>query len=507
MAADVETGVGKSYPRLAIRNATVVSGRGTPAEGPIDLVIKDGVIETVRRVDPISQSFSGEGSQVDPSDHVIDASGMCVLPGLIDAHTHVPTDPAHCGPGGWQYAYKLWLGHGVTTIRTVDFGNEAELAGHRRCMQQDGTVAVPRLVIMAGGWPPHVHIKPEEARAHVRRFRELGADGLKLIPGMLVTINLATLEAMCDEARKAGMEAGVAIHLALNSELNAAMASDAGVRTIEHTYGIPEAAIPGVQNFPLGYNEMDEIARFRHSANNWPDADRYPERVLDVLDRMIRNGTVWSPTMVVYEANRDITRAQTTPWYDKYATPVLLNRWKPQPGIHASYHFDWRTSDEIAWKEKYRLWMKYLRVFFERGGTIIAGADAGWLHTLYGFSMIRELELLQEAGFHPLDVVRMATTNSARVLALQDLQAGIFPGAPADLAIVDGNPLENFKVMYGTGVDRFLDDRKTKVRTGGVRWTIRGGVVFDARALLKDVEEYVQQMKLEAAAVSSVPSS
>lgn len=498
MTVNVGSGAGKSYPRLIIRNALVVSGRGTPAEGPIDLVIRNGVIEQVLRMDPISQHFSGEGTKIEEGDHIIDATGMCVLPGLIDAHTHVPTDPAHCGPDGWQYAYKLWLGHGVTTIRTVDFGNEAALAAHRSCMERDGTVAIPRLVIMAGGWPPHRYVKPDEARALVRRFREIGADGLKLIPGMLVTINLATLEAMCDEARESGMRAGVAIHLALNSELNAVTASNAGVRTIEHTYGIPEAAIAGVQCFPPGYNEMDEMARFRHSGLNWSDAEaRYPDRIVDVLDTMIKNGTAWSPTMVVYEANRDITRAQTTPYYDKYATPVLLNRWKPTPGIHASFHFDWRTADEIAWKEKYRLWMKYLKVFFERGGTIIAGADAGWLHTLYGFSVVRELELLQEAGFHPLDVVRMATTNSARVLALDQLEAGIFPGAPADLAIVDGNPLENFKVMYGTGVDRYLDDRKTKIRRGGVRWTIRGGVVFDARALLGEVEQHVQRMKAQ----------
>jgi imidazolonepropionase-like amidohydrolase len=482
---------------LVISNAMVVSGRNAPAEGPINIIIRDGVIQDVIRVDPVTVAHAAAlGIEVMPAGaHVIDATGMYVLPGLVDAHTHVPTDPAHCGPGGWQYAYKLWLGHGVTTIRTVDFFNETQLVAHRKAMRQDGTVAIPRMVIMAGGVTPQKRMREADARAYVRKFAEMGIDGMKLIPGLIAAMDVKALAAMCEEAADAGMDAGVAIHLALNCGIDAVQASDAGVRTIEHTYGIPEAAIPGVQQFPLDYNEMDELERFRQSGRNWSDAERYPDRIIDVLDTMIENGTVWSPTMAVYEANRDIAKAQTTPYYGRFASPVLLKRWEPTPGIHASFHFDWRTADEIVWKEKYRLWMKYLKVFSERGGTIIAGADAGWLHTLYGFSMIRELELLQEAGFHPLDVVRMATTESAKVLARTELEDGIFPGAAADLAIVDGNPLENFKVMYGTGIERYTEDRKTKVQRGGVRWTIRDGVVFDARALLRDVEEYVKGLK------------
>lgn len=483
------TGAGHKYPRLIIRDATVVSGRGTPAEGPVDIVIKGGVIEDVIRVDAVSLGRYPAGWRRPEGDRVIDASGMYVMPGIIDTHAHIPTEASRCGPDGWDYAYKLWLGHGVTTLRTVGFGNEETLYQHRRQIAEDGTVPIPGLVIMHG-WPRISRFTPADAREEVRRGHEAGADGIKLL-----TIEPDLLEAICDEARALDMKAGVAIHLALSSEVDAAMASEAGVRSIEHTYGIPEAAIPGVQSYPPGYNEMDELARFRQSGYNWSEADNYPDRVIDVLDTMIECGTVWNPTMCVYEANRDLMRAQTAVWNERFATPILLKHWAPTPGVHASFHFDWRTSDEVAWKEKYRLWMRYLRVFFERGGTITAGADAGSLYTLYGFSMVRELELLQEIGFHPIDCVKMATTNAARMLGLAGQSAGVRIGAPADLAVVDGNPLENFKVMYGTGVERFLDDRVTKVQAGGVRWTIRGGVLFDARALLDDVQDYVRWLK------------
>jgi len=322
----------------------------------------------------------------------------------------------------------------------------------------------------------------------------MGANGLKLHTRHLI-MDVPLLEAICDEGRKVGMEAGAAIHLALNTKVNALEASNAGVCSIEHTYGIPEAAIPGVQSFPLGYNEMDELARFRESAYDWPEAERYHDRVLAVLEQMVRNGTVWNPTMATYEANRDLMRAQTKVWMERYVTPPLLKRWTPTPGVHASFHFDWRTADEVAWRDKFRIWMKYLKTFFGLGGTITGGSDAGSLYTLYGFSMVREAELLQEAGLHPLDVVRIVTTNSKRVLRLGDMALGIRAGAPADLAIVDGNPIENFKTMYGTGVERFLPDRVTKVKGGGVKWTIRGGVVFDAKDLLKEVERHVERLK------------
>jgi len=483
----MNSNVGKSYDRLVIRDATIVNGRGTPAEGPVDLIIEDGVITDIVKVDTVSLNHYPEDWERPDGDCVIDASGMHVVPGLIEMHAHVPMDGDKCGPRGSDYAYKLWLAHGVTTLRTVGFGVEDTLYKHREMTAENGKLPIPRLVILHGFRNAN-DLALDEVREQVRRFAELGADGVKLI-GTYYDVT----EAVCDEAARLNMDGGVAIHLALNSGVDAVMASEAGVSTIEHTYGIPEAALPGVQSFPLDYNEMDELVRFRESAFNWIEAEEYPERVIEVLDILIANGTVWNPTMVAYESCRDLGRIRTLEWNEKYAVPSLRETWKPTPGQHASFHFDWKTSDEIAWKEKYRIWMDYLNVFFQRGGTITVGSDAGPQYVLYGFSMIRELELLQEAGIHPIEIVKMATTNAARTLGLDHLSEGIRKGYAADLAVVDGNPLDNMKVMYGLGVERYLEDRVTKVKGGGVRWTIRDGVVFDARALLDEVEEYVKE--------------
>ncbi len=67
-------------------------------------------------------------------------------------------------------------------------------------------------------------------------------------------------------------------------------------------------------------------------------------------------------------------------------------------------------------------------------------------------------------------------------------------GMLADLVIVDENPLANFKVLYGTGAVKINEDNEV-VRVGGVKYTIKDGIVYDAKLLLKDVENMVKKAK------------
>jgi imidazolonepropionase-like amidohydrolase len=107
------------------------------------------------------------------------------------------------------------------------------------------------------------------------------------------------------------------------------------------------------------------------------------------------------------------------------------------------------------------------------------------------------MELLQEAGFHPLEVLRAATIHGAQVLRMDDRIGSIRPGKLADLVVTAHNPLENFKVLYGTGHFR-LDEAGQPARVGGVRYTIKDGVVYDARELLADVRALVAEARAEA---------
>ncbi|MFH2110624.1 MAG: amidohydrolase family protein [Candidatus Bathyarchaeota archaeon] len=479
---------GKVYGRLVIRDAMLVNGRGTSPFGPVDILVEGGRIAEIVNVDAIS--LNRYKPKRPEGDHVIDAGGMYVLPGLVDMHVHINIDDEKCGPEGAWYAYNLCLAHGVTTVRTCGFGTDEKLLEHRR-LSEENRITAPHLKVL-GSWPAEVH-SPEEAREAVHRLKNMGVDGVKIIPRPHVTAEI--VEAMAEEVREAGLPAGIAIHIAQNSELNALDVSMAGddMVTIEHTYGIPQAALPGTQDFPPDYNYSDEVDRFRYDGLIWHEADMYEEEVTQVLDTLIMNGTVWDPTMVVYEAHRDYERAKNMPWHSRYTVSHLWKAFSPSPGSHATHFFDWKTSDEIAWKEKYQIWMKYVRYFFENGGTLTAGSDTAFIYQIYGFALIRELELLQEAGIHPIDVVKIATTNAHAALGDEERALGVRRGAPADLCIVDGNPLDNFKVMYGTGVDRYAEDGVTMSHGGGVKWTVKGGALFDCGELLRDVEEYVDK--------------
>ncbi|UCD44223.1 MAG: amidohydrolase family protein [Candidatus Bathyarchaeota archaeon] len=480
---------GEKYGSLIIRNATLVNGRGTPASGPTDIVIEGDRITEVVSVSPGAASRSG--FKRPEGDVEIDAAGMYVLPGFVDMHVHVPFRESQCGPEAPEYAYKLFLAHGVTTIRTCGFGTDEKLVEHRRLSEENG-LAAPRIVVMGSTGEITT---PDEGREAVHRLHKLGTDGIKMIPRSNVTAEI--LAAMGEEVRELDMKAGIAVHIPQSSELDAVTASEAvpDYLSLEHTYGIPQAAIPGSQSLPPDYNYSDEVDRFRLSGHVWTEADRYPDNVLWALDTMIENGTVWDPTMAVYEINREYQLPSRWRWLDRYAAPGLLRGWEPNPASHATYHFNWRTADEVAWKQKYRIWMKYLKVFADRGGVVTAGTDCGFMYTLYGFGLVRELELLQEAGFHPIGVVKIATTNATASMGLKDLAGGVQKGFTADIAIVDGNPLDNFKVMYGTGVKMYSEDRTSVVQGGGVRWTIKGGALYDCRTLLNEVEEYVSELK------------
>ena len=345
--------------------------------------------------------------------------------------------------------------------------------------------------MVLGSWPPEPHTV-EEARQAVRDLKKLGVDGIKMIPRPHVTPEM--LEAIADEMRKLGFKTGLAIHHPQNSELNALITSNAAKEklSIEHTYGIPQAALPGTQNFPPDYNYSNEVDRFRNSGYIWTEAMQYPDRVKMVFDTLLENKTVWDPTMVVYEAHRDYERIKGLPWHENYTVKQLWEAYSPSPGRHATHFFDWKTSDEIAWKQKYKIWMNWIKYYFENGGTLTAGSDTAFIYALFGFAIIRELELFQEAGIHPIDVIKIATTNAQKTLGNTELAGGIRQGAPADLAIIDGNPLDNFKVMYGTGVTRYSEDGLSMVRGGGVRWTIKDSAVYNCKELLGSVAEYVE---------------
>jgi imidazolonepropionase-like amidohydrolase len=143
--------------------------------------------------------------------------------------------------------------------------------------------------------------------------------------------------------------------------------------------------------------------------------------------------------------------------------------------------------------------MRLINDYKKMGGRITCGSDSGFIYKTYGFGYIEELELLQEAGFHPLEIIQAATMNGAKtIFEPKGIKApfGIVKrGMLADLILVDRNPLRNLKVLYGTGAVELDDETDQVRRVGGVRYTIKDGIVYDSKKLLADVAAMVQRQK------------
>jgi cytosine/adenosine deaminase-related metal-dependent hydrolase len=473
LAQDPAPSTGVRYNSLLITNALIIDGSGNPTRGPYDILIEGSRISEIMRHDP---------QRAIEVDRTIDASGMYVLPGIVDLHGHIMFS-RNGEPLPKDYVYKLWLAHGITTIRDPGSGEGIDTIVQHARLSAENRIAAPTIIPYA---VPRGNT-PAEARQSVRTLHAKGAQGLKVF-----VLRPDLWEAVAEEAREVGLPIATDMKI---QEMNALDAARFGVRTLEHWYGVPDAAIPGPQDFPATYNYDNELDRFRWAGDLWRQAD--PELLSAVLDSMLAAGISWDPTFAVYEANRDLVRAQNLPWFADYAMPNVMAFFEPDPSRHGSYHFDWTTNDEVMWRNNYRIWMQWVREYAARGGNVTIGSDAGFIYHLYGFGTIRELELHREAGFHPLEVIRHATSNGARALGLE--QTGVIrSGFEADLMVVDGNPLHNLKVLYGTGVQIVEGDRV--VRRGGVRFTIKDGIVFDTPQLLADVRRMVTNAGLQPTA-------
>ncbi|MBL8237176.1 MAG: amidohydrolase family protein [Bryobacterales bacterium] len=451
---------GVAAKRMVIRGATVVEGNGTPAAGPLDVAIENGLIAAVGRVPRAA------------GDVEIDGKGKYVMPGLINMHGHLHNERGGA-PMDYQYVLKLWLACGITTVR--DVGSPLTQALHVRTKGEAGEMAAPRMFV----YPMLGRVRdPEAARRRVQEIKKAGADGMKIVGTWR-----DTMDAALDEAHKLGLP--VAHHIGVE-ETRADDAIRNRVATIEHWYGIPDAAIAdGVQNFPSTYNYMNEGDRFRYAGRLWREADW--DRLLKIFDAMIANGVAWDPTLEIYEASRDLQRAQTQPWFREYLHPALEDFFKPNLENHGSYFLNWSTTDEAYWKENYRIWMRAVREFARRGGIVTTGEDAGYIYQMYGFGLIRNLELHQEAGFHPLQIVEQATLNGARVLGQEKRLGRVRAGWAADLLVVNGNPLEDFKLLYPVAANAGVKP--------GVEWTIKGGIPYSAPRLMEEVKAMVKRAR------------
>ncbi len=486
-APDRQQGEGP-YPQLILRGVNVVAGTGSPMRGPMDIVIEGNRIVSVTSVGSPGTTISEDGRpKAAPNAKSIDLRGHTVMPGFIDMHGHIGGKEQGVTA---EYVYKLWLAHGITTIRDPSCGNGLDWCLEEQQRSQNNAIAAPRIHAYPyfGSGSETPISTPDEARRWVRQIAKEGAQGIKFF-GAAPKI----MQAALDEAQKQGL--GTAMHHAQVDvyRTNVLDTASMGLTTMEHWYGLPEAMFEDkrIQDYPSSYNYNDEAHRFGEAGKLWEQtAEPGSEAWIATRDQLLELDFTLDPTFTIYEATRDWMRERRAEWHDDYTHPNLWKFFQPDRNAHGSFWFDWTTSDEIAWKRNYAKWMQFVNEYKNHGGRVTSGSDSGYLYKTYGFGYIRELELLQEAGFHPLEVIQAATLSGAQALGVEDDLGSIEVGKLADLVIVEGNPLANFKLLYGTG-HLMLNQDNELVRAGGVKYTVKDGIIYDAKALLADVKAIV----------------
>ena len=183
------------FKTLVIRNAIVIDGTGAPPVGPVDIVVQNNRIQSVRSAGTPGLPLQASRPPEKP-DHEIDATGMYVMPGFVSLHEHAGGAPKN--PDA-EYPYKLWLAHGFTTVRGVPLTDHALTVSERERSNRNEIVA-PRFINYqrpGAGWDKGPVDTPDAAREWVRWGAANGVEGLKL-----GALRPEVMGALLDEAKK-----------------------------------------------------------------------------------------------------------------------------------------------------------------------------------------------------------------------------------------------------------------------------------------------------------------
>ena len=482
------------FDRLILRGAFMIDGTGAPTQGPVDIVVENDRITAVKVVGNPKLEIDPQRRPPLDGARELDISGMYILPGFIDTHMHL-----HSQRSGQNvppdYVLKLWFSHGVTSGRTVGGDNGTPWEVEVAQKLADNELTGPRIKVFPSFSAREAGSidTAEKARKRIRDIKRMGGAGVKFL-GAPEDIMIAAL----DEARKLGMNSTMHHAQLAVKHSNVLTTSARGLRSMEHWYGLPEAMFEdrSLQHYPNDYVYNNEQHRFGEAGKLWeqaaePGSDKWNE----VMQTLLSRDFALSPTFTAYLTSRDFMRMSRAKWHEKYTMPELWDFYRPNRDAHGSYWFYWTLEDEIEWKNNFRLWMTFVNEYKNKGGKVSVGSDAGYIYNLYGFGYIIEMHLLREAGFTPLEVIHAATLVGAQVVGIDDEVGSIEVGKKADFVVVRENPLANLHVLFATGTIRLNDETREVERVGGIRYTIKDGIIYDTPEMLKEIRDMVRKQK------------
>jgi len=432
-------------PVIALTHVRVVDGTGANALEDQTIVISGGKIASID---------NSATARIEANAQVIDLKGYTVLPGLVGMHDHMffpmGGNPPMYSDMGTSFP-RLYLALGVTTIRTT--GSIAPYTDLEiKKLIDTGRIVGPKMHVTApylegaGAFTPVMHqlTGPDDARKMVNFWADQGATSFKAY----MNITRDELRAAVEEAHKRGLK--VTGHLC--------------------SIGYREAAEIGIDNLEHGLLPDSEFV-----ANKQPDKcpgaavnasllqlDINGNPVKETIKTLVAKHVALTSTLPVFEAGAPLAPSQSRPTAIGAPSTVLNPRLLNVMNTDARVRYLTARSRIAATSTSatlVRKSMDFEREFVAAGGLLMAGLDpTGNGGVVAGFGDLREVELLVEAGFTPLEAIKIATLNGAKFLGEDSHIGSIAIGKQADLMIVKGNPatkisdIENVEIVFKDGV-------------------------------------------------------
>ncbi|MDG1750117.1 MAG: amidohydrolase family protein, partial [Thalassotalea sp.] len=304
------------YNKIILRGGIIVNGEGAPARGPMDIVIENDRITRIVNVgNPGVPIISQNRPIAKKGDLEIDVQGQYILPGFIDMHGHIGGSADNIPA---EYVFKLWLAHGITTVREPGSFNGIDWVMDHVERSNKNSITAPRIIPYVGfgmGQTDPI-TTPEQAKSWVKKIAKQGAKGIKFF-GAPPKIMSAALS----EAKKQNL--GSMMHHAQLEVTNMNVVDSArlGLTTMEHWYGLPEALFnhQHIQNYSPDYNYNNEQDRFGEAGRLWQQAALPSSETWEqVRNELISLDFTINPTMTIYEASRDLMREMNADWHNDY---------------------------------------------------------------------------------------------------------------------------------------------------------------------------------------------
>jgi imidazolonepropionase-like amidohydrolase len=431
-------------PVVVLTHVRIIDGTGAAALDDQTIVIADGKIQS------IGASGVGAPANLPANAQTVDLRGFTALPGLVGMHNHMffpmGGSPPMYSNMGISFP-RLYLALGVTTIRTtgsvVPF-TDLEI----KRLIDSGRMLGPKMHITApylegrGSFTPVMHelTGPDDARRMVNFWADEGATSFKAY----MNITRDELRAAVEEAHRRGLK--VTGHLC---SIGFREAAEIGIDNLEHGLLVDSEFVPNKQPDQCPGGAVNASLK---------QLDLNSPAVRDTIRTLVAKNVAITSTLPVFEAGSAPLAQSGIGAASALLNPRVLNVMSTDARVRYLTARA-RVSSDPGSVALLRKAMDFERAFVKAGGLLIAGLDpTGNGGIVAGFGDLREVELLVEAGFTPLEAIKIVTFNGAKFLGEDAHIGSIAVGKQADLMIVRGNPavniseIEKVEIVFKDGV-------------------------------------------------------